>query len=74
MGDDCDQSLRELQVYLDGELRPEVRDIVAAHLADCPPCEDRAEFERRVRALVAASCHECAPVELRERILRLLNS
>ena len=69
MSDDCGKVISELQTYLDGEVGPDFAQAVAAHLHECPPCEDRAEFERRVRAIIAAKCTDCAPVDLRERIM-----
>ena len=73
MSDRCDEVVTELHTYLDGEVGPEYAALISEHLADCPPCEDRAEFERRVRELVASKCTECAPPQLRDRIQQLFS-
>jgi anti-sigma factor (TIGR02949 family) len=46
--------------------------VVQAHLQLCPPCLDRADFERHLRALVASRCREKAPPGLLERVLTVL--
>ncbi len=68
MDDDCRQVLRELGIYLDGESAQDLHTVVARHLSDCPPCFDRAEFEREVRLIVAAKCTDCAPPGLLEKV------
>ena len=69
MSDGCRDVVDELHTFLDGEVGPEYAAAITEHLAECPPCEDRAAFERRVRELIATKCTDCAPVELRERII-----
>ena len=73
MGDDCRAVLRRLEMYLDGETDVDVEVIVSEHLHGCPPCLDRAEFERELRALVASRCRECAPPGLLERVVARLD-
>ncbi len=68
MDDPCDEVLAEIERYLDGECTAEAAAVVRAHLHDCSPCMDRADFQRRVRALVAQRCRESAPPELVARI------
>jgi predicted anti-sigma-YlaC factor YlaD len=46
----CDEALRLLAVYLDGELHGETHDDVEHHLDMCRACYSRAEFERRLKA------------------------
>lgn len=67
-GEECEEALARLQVYLDGELDDGEVAQVAAHLSACYPCMDRAELEQQVRALVRRSCQERAPAGLMERI------
>lgn len=69
MDEQCRESLRRLQEYLDGECPADLEATIREHLADCPPCWDRADFEREVRAVVARNCREQAPHGLVERIL-----
>lgn len=61
MGDQCNEVLERLQTYLDHECPDDVEAVVEAHLRLCPPCMDRADFERRIRAMVASRCRDAAP-------------
>jgi mycothiol system anti-sigma-R factor len=74
MSDDCAKVIRELELYLDGETVDSVEALIARHLDECPPCLDRAEFERRLRAIIADKCTDCAPAYLHERIVIRLQS
>jgi len=69
---DCEEVLRSLERYLDGELSEEMRTDVSEHLGRCGPCMDRAEFRRRLKALLASRCRSEAPAELYARIRALL--
>ncbi|PSO49275.1 MAG: mycothiol system anti-sigma-R factor [Actinobacteria bacterium QS_5_72_10] len=69
MDEHCRDALRRLHEYLDGECPSDLETIIRDHLADCPPCWDRVDFEREVRALVARHCRERAPAELVQRVL-----
>ena len=72
MHDDCHEVLHELQIYLDGEASHDIEVVIANHLNDCPPCFDRADFERDLRAFVAARCREQAPAHLVEQVRVML--
>jgi anti-sigma factor (TIGR02949 family) len=72
MGDDCRQIVEHLEVYLDGECPGDVEVVLRAHLELCPPCLDRADFERHLRVLMASRCRDVAPAGLLERILTAL--
>ncbi len=70
---DCEHVLKEIELYLDGELGGEVCAEIREHLSGCSPCMGRTEFRRRLRGLLAAKCGcEEMPAELRERIQFLL--
>lgn len=69
MSEECRDALRRLNEYLDGECGEDLEATIRAHLADCPPCWDRADFEMEVRKLVARRCREKAPAELVDRVL-----
>jgi mycothiol system anti-sigma-R factor len=71
-GIDCERALKEIELYLDGELDPAEVGVLHAHLASCPPCGDRADFRRRLKALVATKCGERAPSSLRVRVERIV--
>jgi anti-sigma factor (TIGR02949 family) len=68
MEDDCREILHDLTVYLDGESTVEVEHLVTRHLIDCPPCMDRADFERQLRSLLARSCRVRAPQDVLDRV------
>jgi anti-sigma factor RsiW len=46
----CEEALRLLAVYLDGELRGTEHESVEQHLHTCRSCYSRGEFERRLKA------------------------
>lgn len=70
----CEEALRHLGRYLDGELPGDELAAIAHHLADCYPCADRASFEGQVRALVRRVCApEHPPSTLIVRVRARLN-
>jgi mycothiol system anti-sigma-R factor len=72
---DCEQVLREIELYLDRELDASHCRSIEQHLADCGPCLQRKEFKVTLRALVARKCGPGpAPDALIERIKGLLGS
>ena len=48
-GPNCEETLREIESFLDGELDVIVQDQIEVHLSDCNPCMQRAEFRRHVK-------------------------
>ena len=68
MADECKQILHDLAQYLDGECATEVEHLVTQHLTDCPPCMDRADFERQLRSILARSCRVHAPEDVLARV------
>ena len=66
--DECREILGDLARYLDGECQPDLEHVVTAHLAACPPCTNRADFERHIRSLVARCCREQAPPDVLYRL------
>jgi mycothiol system anti-sigma-R factor len=69
MDDECRRVLDELEVFLDGECADNLERVVSAHFAGCPPCLQRADFQRELRVLVATKCRDVAPSGLLDRIL-----
>lgn len=67
---DCEEVLREIELYLDGELQDgSLRREIDIHLSACGPCMDRADFRRRLKSLVHRKCgREEVPATLLERI------
>jgi mycothiol system anti-sigma-R factor len=73
-GPECEEALREIERFLDGELEPGLRAVVASHLSSCTPCTERAEFRRHVKELIASKCSKDAmPNDLLARVKSLLD-
>jgi anti-sigma factor (TIGR02949 family) len=53
---DCDETIRELDAFLDGELPDAVREHIDAHLGGCLDCLQAAEFQTELRAAVRRKC------------------
>lgn len=66
--DNCDDALREIYRFLDGELTDDVRVRIEAHLRECSPCLEAFDFEAELRRLVAERCRDVCPDTLRARI------
>jgi mycothiol system anti-sigma-R factor len=69
---DCNNILRELYQYLDGELTEADRANIAHHLDDCSPCLEAFDFEAELRMVVRSRCMEQVPEALRQRIARAI--
>lgn len=73
---DCEQSVRRLWDYLDGELGVTEVAALEAHLAECDRCPPHFTFERRfleiVREAKADIVPTVTPSDLRERVVRCL--
>jgi mycothiol system anti-sigma-R factor len=67
-GVDCNESLRRLYTYLDGELTEERRVEIRRHLDDCPPCFEAFDFEAELRVVIAQRCKDHVPDSLRDRV------
>jgi len=65
---DCEHVLRQIELYLDGELDPAIRVEVSSHLSTCHPCTDHAEFHKRMKELLRSKCGCEPPAHLVERI------
>jgi len=71
-GHDCDRLLEELDDLLHGEVTPERKAALDAHLQSCPPCFERADFQAQLRHLVAGRCTESVPEALRLKVRSVL--
>jgi mycothiol system anti-sigma-R factor len=69
---DCNEALKELYTFLDGELTAEVRVAIEGHLNGCTDCLEVFDFEAELRQLVARKCTERVPERLRLRIQQAL--
>jgi mycothiol system anti-sigma-R factor len=57
---DCDDTLRELETYLDDELSPDALHSIQAHLDGCLDCLHVFDFHAELRQVIARKCHEDA--------------
>jgi mycothiol system anti-sigma-R factor len=75
MGDgNCDEMLKEIEPYIDGELVTSLRIELEEHLHGCPPCMERAEFRRHLKVTISTKCSgDQIPAELREKLARLID-
>jgi anti-sigma factor RsiW len=65
----CEEAIRLMDGYLDGELDPITSQIIEQHLRSCSNCEQAYETHRAlVRAIGSAAPYYKVPVELRQRI------
>jgi mycothiol system anti-sigma-R factor len=66
---DCNQTLRELQTYLDGELPPQMQIVVDEHLLECTDCLQAFDFHAELKSVIAKkAASEPLPAGLLERI------
>ena len=65
---DCEETIREVYRYLDGELTGFRRWQITRHLNRCPPCHHGFDFELELRQVIATRCHDEVPEELKRRI------
>ncbi len=69
---ECEEALRRLAEYLDGELGEREGARVRRHLETCRSCWSRAEFERRLRTRLTELREGEVSDEFEERIRRLI--
>lgn len=68
---DCNKTLRELQLFLDGELAGEQYQHVLGHLDECIECYHAFDFQAELKLVIAKKCRtEQMPAGLLERIER----
>jgi anti-sigma factor RsiW len=68
----CEEALRFLAAYLDGELEPGMDHEVEDHLARCRSCYSRADFEKRLKERVATLGRSEVSLTFADRIRRLM--
>lgn len=69
---DCNDTLRELYEFLDGELTDADRSHIQQHLDDCSPCLAAFDFEAELRIVVRNRCVDTVPEGLKDRIARAI--
>jgi mycothiol system anti-sigma-R factor len=67
-GISCEEVLKEIEQYLDGELDSDRGSNLATHLGTCSPCLDRAEFQRKLKEIVRSKCRSETPEHVIVRI------
>jgi mycothiol system anti-sigma-R factor len=72
--DKCNDTLKELSEFLDGELTDDDRAHIKAHLDDCSPCLAAYDFEAELRMVVRNRCVDKVPESLRDRIARAIDA
>jgi len=66
---DCEETLRELEMFLDGEMSAEELAHVRVHLQDCLDCLHVFDFHVELREVIRAKCQEQeVPPGLMERV------
>ncbi len=70
---ECQEVLRRLELYLDGELEAGAGVEIEEHLVSCGPCLGHSDFQRTLKELLRTKCgcHEVPPHVL-ERIRLVL--
>lgn len=53
---DCNETLRELDAFLDSELSEETHLAIRSHLEDCPDCLQAFDFHAELKIVVAQKC------------------
>lgn len=72
-GISCEEALRVVQEFLDGELEPSTEDRVKAHFDKCVRCYPHLDFENAYREAVCRAVRgETAPPELRAKVAALI--
>jgi mycothiol system anti-sigma-R factor len=72
-GGDCEQALRTLYYFLDGELTAERREAIQHHLDECSPCLEAFDFEAELKMAIARCCRDQVPDGLRQRVADVLS-
>jgi mycothiol system anti-sigma-R factor len=66
---DCNETIRELERFLDDELTHETRLAIRAHLDGCMDCLQAFDFHAELKQVIAAKCNsDDMPAGLLSRI------
>lgn len=66
---DCNDTLRELDTFLDAELSEEGHRAIRGHLEDCPDCLGAFDFHAELKQVIAQKCrNEELPPSLMAKI------
>jgi len=74
-GPECQETLREIERFLDHEVDDVIRIKVERHLSGCHPCTDKLEFRMHLKALIQTKCSESElPSGLKDRLRQVLTT
>jgi len=66
---DCNETLRELEAFLDGELTTDTQLAIHAHLEGCVDCLQAFDFHAELKQVISQKCHnDEMPPDLLRRI------
>lgn len=72
--DNCKETIRELDAFLDGALSHEGHEAIHAHLGGCSDCLQAFDFQAELRTVIAAKCrNDEMPPGLLSRIEKCFN-
>lgn len=71
---DCEDVIRLLYHFVDGELTVERRERIQFHLDECLPCFEAFDFEAELRLVISQRCRDKVPDPLRDRIAQALQA
>jgi anti-sigma factor (TIGR02949 family) len=70
---DCNETLRELEAFLDGELSADARQVIGEHLGGCNHCLETFDFHAELKSVIQRKCqNDEMPPDLLSRIERCL--
>ncbi|PWG63335.1 anti-sigma factor family protein [Spiribacter halobius] len=70
----CEQVVKGLFAYLDGELDEAACVEIGRHVKTCPSCYRRLAFEKRLRAKIRQCSSQDAPERLYRRVKNVLDN
>jgi mycothiol system anti-sigma-R factor len=72
---DCNETLREMEAFLDGELTEDTTIALHAHLEGCRDCLQAFDFQAELKTVIAEKCRrDQMPPGLLARIERCLEA
>jgi mycothiol system anti-sigma-R factor len=72
-GSNCEETLAEIQRFLDGELDHSIELSIEQHLTGCNPCMQRAEFRRHLKIMISSKCGgDAVPDALQTKVMDLI--
>ncbi len=71
---DCDEVMRQLFDFLDGEVDETAEHEIHHHIDECRSCFSRVEFERVLKERIRASKDEDLPESLQNRVADLMKN